>query len=346
MINRDIHFNVQNLIEIAVVALIGLALWNIRDFILVLAVALVISTFIEDFVKRGKKHKIPRALSVVLFYIVALTLFLGLLVFLVPVLVKEVGLLSQIYPEIQNFVNLELLQKTIGNAGNFREVLDQINQASIGSVLFKNLSVLFGNIFNVVFVFIISFYLSIQEGSFDKVLKIFTPLPYEEKVLDLWHRSQTKIGTWFRGQLLIALILTILTYAGLSLFGLPYAFLLSLLAGVFGLVPYGIFLAILPAMAIGASNGGIRTAFLVLVFYILLQQVLDYILQPIILKRLTGIPSLMVILSVIIGAKLFGFFGLILAVPTSLFVLEWIGDREQARMNERASRQEQTAHTD
>lgn len=332
---QHIHFDISNLIRIALVAFLGFAVWNILDFIVVLAVALVVSTFIEDFVRRGKKHKIPRAVSVILFYLITLVLFLGVLVFLIPALTREIGLLSQIYPEIQGLINIDVLQNATGDATSIREFVSHVNQVSLSDVLFKNLSLFFGGIFNLAFIFIFSFYLSIQEGSFDKVLRIFTPIHHEEKVLNLWHRTQVKIGSWFRGQLIIALALTILTYIGLSLFGVPYAFLLSMLAGLFGLIPYGILIAIVPTLIMGFLNGGLIMVALILGFYILLQQVLDYVLQPIILKRLTGIPSLLVILSVVIGAKLFGFFGLILAVPVTLFILECIDDREKVRIQKR-----------
>lgn len=332
---QRIHFDTANLIRVAFVVLLGFAVWRIFDFVIVLAVALVVSTFIEDFVKRGRKHRIPRAVSVILFYLISILLFLGILVFLIPALAQEVDLLARIYPEIQTVINLDVLNDAAGGAYNVQDVLAQISQVSFGDVLLKNLSLFFGGILNVVFIFIFSFYLSIQEGSFDKLLRIFTPLHHEEKVLDLWRRTQLKIGSWFRGQLIIALALTILTYIGLSLFGVPYAFLLSLLAGLFGLIPYGILIALIPALLMGFSEGGIGMLLLILGFYALLQQILDYILQPIILRKLTGIPSLLVILSVVIGAKLFGFFGLILAVPVTLFILECVEDREKRRMRER-----------
>jgi len=140
---------------------------------------------------------------------------------------------------------------------------------------------------------------------------------------------QRKVGSWFRGQLLISLILIAVTYIGLSIMGLPYAFLLSLLAGLFGLVPYGIFLAILPTIGIAFIHGGGWMALYVIVFYFVLQQILDLFLQPLIVKKLTGIPSVLVILSITIGAKLFGIYGLFLAIPIALFVLEVIAESEK-----------------
>lgn len=328
---KYIAFDTLNLLKIPLVAALVYGVWLTRDLLLVLLVALVVSTFIEEFVVRGKKYKIPRALSVVLFYLTAFVLFAGIMIFLIPVIGKELSGLSSLFPEISNYIDVQFLTDQIDKSGGVKSIFDQIRNLSIGEKLISNLSALFGNIFNAVLVFITSFYISIQEGTIEKVLRLLTPLRYENKVIEVWNRTQSQIGSWFRGQLIIALILVVLTYISLSLIGVPYAFLLSLLAGLFGLVPYGIFLALLPAVAFGFTAGGFKMAIIVALIYMLIQQLLDYVLQPIILKKMTGIPSLLVILSVIFGAKIFGIYGLLVAVPMSLFALELVSEFEKSK---------------
>jgi len=70
-----IHFDKHNLFEVALVGAIIYALWSIGDFLLVLGAGLILSTFIEDFVVRGKKYKIPRLASVILFYIIMVIIY-------------------------------------------------------------------------------------------------------------------------------------------------------------------------------------------------------------------------------------------------------------------------------
>ena len=77
-----IHFDKHNLFEVALVAGVLFALWHIRDFILVLAVALILSTFIEDFVQIAKKRRIPRIVSVISFYLLAIVVLVAALIFL------------------------------------------------------------------------------------------------------------------------------------------------------------------------------------------------------------------------------------------------------------------------
>ena len=330
-----IHFNKNNLFEITLIGVLLYVLWSISSFLLVLGVALIVSTFIEDFVVRFQKYHVPRVISVILFYIIATLIFVVILVFVLPILTKEILNLAQFYPEVQIFIetNTIFTQFTDTNI-NINNIIEQLQDESVRNSIFSGISTFFGGIFNLIVIFIVSFYLSISQNGIDQVLRIFTPLKYKESVISIWHRVQKKIGSWFRGQLMISLILIIFTYIGLALFGIPYSFLLALLAGVFGLVPYGIFLALLPAAALGIGHGGIWMGVGIIIFYFILQQILDIGLQPLIVKKLTGVPPLVVIISVIVGAKLFGFYGLLLAIPLALFAMEIIAESEKQKLKQ------------
>ncbi|MGB0925427.1 MAG: AI-2E family transporter, partial [Minisyncoccia bacterium] len=255
-------------------------------------------------------------------------LFFGILIFLVPVVINEVGSLSTVYPEITQFINPDVLSTDLAGASSLSDVIAKIQNTPVEK-LFSSLGSLFGGIFNLIVVFVISFYLSMQDHGLDRVFKIFTPKKYEDSIRRVWKRTQTQIGGWFRGQLIIAVLLAVVTYIGLLLFGIPYALLLALLAGLFGLVPYGIFIAVIPAIGLGFIYGGLWKAFGVGVFYSMIQMLLDNVVQPLILNKIVGIPSLLVILSMIIGAKLFGIAGLIIGIPLALFGLEIIAEIEK-----------------
>ncbi len=322
-----IKFDLYNLMAIVGLGFLGFAFWSVRGFLLMLVVALVLSTFIEDFVIRGERYKIPRFVSVLLFYLAIFILFSGIIIFIIPVLVNEVGTLAHYYPSITEFIHVKEVTSSLGEVSSLSEALDRLKDVSFQTI-FLNIGSFFGGVFNVILVFIVSFYLSMQGNSIDRLLKIFAPKRYESSISRVWHTTQKKIGGWFRGQLVIALLLTVITYIGLSLMGIPYAFLLSMLAGLFGLVPYGIFIALIPAAMLAGFKIGWQMGIGVVFFYWIVQQVLDYGIQPLLFKKMIGIPPLIVILSVIAGAQLFGMAGLIIAVPVSIFGLEIIAEIE------------------
>jgi len=328
--NMTIKFDPYNLIALFGIGAIGYAIWSVRGFLLMLLVAIVISTFIEDFVKRWEKYKIPRVASVLIFYVIMMMLFFGIIIFMIPVIVTEVSTLAGFFPEIAQYVNFDFLSQQFDKISGTEDILSKIRQTPVDQ-LFTTLGSFFGGILNLIIIFIVSFYLSVQDHGLDRVLRIFTQKKYEESVLRVWHNTQLKIGGWFRGQLIIAALVVVITYIGLSIIGIQYALLLSLLAGLMGLVPYGIFIALLPAVGIGFLHSGWQTGLMVLAFYMIVQQILDYVVQPFIFKKITGIPSLLVILSVIIGAKLFGFAGLIIAIPLALLGLEIVDEIENVK---------------
>lgn len=333
-----IHFDKHNLFEVALIGALIYALWTIGDFLLVLGAGLIFSTFIEDFVQTVRKYKIPRVPAVIIFYVLATLIFGAIFLFIIPILAREIGALAQVYPELQTFLETNTLfvqANTNLNSLSVGNVLEQLQDEGIRNQFKSSALNFFGGVLNLLIIFVVSFYLSVQEKGIDAMLRIFTPLKYEEMVVSLWHRVQRKVGSWFRGQLIIALILTVLTYAGLALFGVPYAFILALLAGVFGLVPYGVFLALLPAIVLAAAEGGVWMGVAVIAFYFILQQILDLVLAPLIVKKLTGVPSLVVIISVFIGTKLFGLYGLVLAIPIALFAMELVAESEKYKSRQR-----------
>lgn len=329
--HNTLRLSTAQLFKIPLVGLIAYGFWQLRGFLMLLVLALIISTFIEDFVQRGKKYHIKRIISVLAFYVIGTVLVVGTLFFILPIFGQEFISLLEYSPMIADAIGDGNIVDKVKELSSFANVMDLVKGLSIDAGTFKPILSIFGGVFNVFIVFIVSFYLSVHEGMFEKLVLLVSPKRYQKKAVGVWHRTQKKIGSWFRGQLIIALILVVLTYIGLTLLGIPYAFLLSLLAGLFGLVPYGIFLALIPAMSLGFTHTNWYTGFLVMGMYLLIQQVLDYILQPIILKKMTGIPSLLVILSVIIGATLFGLIGVLIAVPVALFGIELVAEIQQKK---------------
>lgn len=334
MNNMKIHFDINNLFKVAVFIVVMLLLFEIRNLLLILLASVIIATFAEGFINVAKKIHIPRIVSVIFFYLMIVVLFGGIIFFMVPVLGKELSSLQTLYPEISQYVqNAQLLRDVAEQNITLTEFFDGNDGGAIAQSLFQNISTLVGGLVNLIILFVVSFYLSVQEQGIERFIRILTPIKQEEYAVDLWRRTKKKIGAWFNGQLLLALILTVLTYIGLALLGSPYALLLAILAGIFGMIPYGIVLALVPAVVIAFIHGGWRFGLMVLLMYWIIQQITDYVLQPLILKKLTGLPTLVVILSIIIAGSLAGVIGVVIAVPLAVFILELVHDREHSKQH-------------
>jgi predicted PurR-regulated permease PerM len=135
-----------------------------------------------------------------------------------------------------------------------------------------------------------------------------------------------------QGQLLLSLIVAVLVYLGLTILGVPYAFLLAIGAGVLELIPvFGSILAAIPAIAIAFVNGGTTLLLLVAGLYLIVNQFQSNLIYPLVVKKVVGVPPLLVILSLIIGMQLAGFLGIILSVPVAAALQEFVTDVQKEK---------------
>ncbi len=194
------------------------------------------------------------------------------------------------------------------------------------------LSVAFGSIFNVMLIVLISFYLSIQEKGIENFIRLIFPITYEDYVVDLWGRTSKKIGLWIKGQVVLGLVVAVLIYLMLSLIGVEYALLLAAIAGIMELVPYGVMIALIPAMAISCLSGGISSALMVAGAYLIVHQFEVFLFAPLIIKQIVGLSPIVIILAAMIGFELGGFWGIALSIPVAVFVMEILNDIEKDKI--------------
>jgi predicted PurR-regulated permease PerM len=320
-------------------------LYYLRDIFLILLTSIVIASFVEATANRLARIRLNRTFAVVLIYILIVLLFAGLFYVFAPIIITEVASLTPMvqkyFPtaEIPTFLtgkNLTQAEKIITSLSQSGSIGDVVNGAQaiaskISGGIFGILAALFGGIINLVLVTVISFYLSIQENGIEKFLRIIVPQKNEDYIVGLWKRTQRKIALWIKGQLLLGLIIGIVTFIGLTLLDVPYALILAIFAAIFELIPFGIVLAAIPAISFGYMQGGFVLALIVAGFYTIVQQLENYFLQPLVIKKVIGISPLVVLLSVLMGAALAGFWGLILAIPVAVSILEYMGDIEKKK---------------
>ena len=158
------------------------------------------------------------------------------------------------------------------------------------------------------------------------------PTEYQAYVLNLWKRSQDKIGKWMQGQLVLAVIVGVLLYLGLIILGMPYALLLAVWpASSSSSRSSGKYLRRYPASLLRFANGGVTEAILVGGLYLVVQQFEANLIYPVVVKKVVGVPPLLVIFALLIGFKLFGFLGVLLSVPIAGAVQELVADIEKRK---------------
>jgi predicted PurR-regulated permease PerM len=344
--NINISISTNTIIKILLVGVLIFAVIKLSNIVLVILTAIVVASFVESAVRKLKPYIKNRTFAVFLIYIITISIAIGLSSVFMPVFVEEMSILvSSLSQYIPNSSILNSFQPdTISGA---KGVVSTISRnASLGDIIRSAQTLItslsggfmdvfggaFGGVLNFVLILIISFYLSITEKGIENFLRIITPRDTEEYIIGLWQRTEHKIGLWAQGQVMIGLIIGVLSYLGLTILGVKYSLVLAIVTGFLEMIPFGIFLAMIIVTIFGFLDGGITMALLSFGLYFILHQFESYLIYPLIIKKVIGISPLVVILSIIIGAELAGFLGVILAIPVAVCLLEFLDDLEKKKI--------------
>jgi predicted PurR-regulated permease PerM len=322
--------------------LLTYVLFLLKDVLLMVLVSIVIASFVEAGVHAMGRYGVRRMVSVPIIFTAIILIIFAIFYAFVPIIVRELSdmltLLFQYLPSGTD-INQQSIQgatdfvSNITKQSSINDLLANIKTASVvlsnGATAFIGST--FGGLLNFILVVVMSFYLSIQEKGIDSFLRLITPAKNERYVLDLWSRTQRKIGLWFKGQLMLGLIIGGITCIVLALLGVQYAFLIGLITGIAELIPFGVIFAAVPAILLSVIDGGAFLGIKVLIFYVVIQQIENYVLSPIVARRVVGIPPLVVLLAFLMGITLAGFWGALIAMPVAVFILEYMSDVEKQK---------------
>jgi len=335
---------------VLIIALAAL-LFYLRGTVLIVLTAIVIASAIEPAVVGLVKRRIPRILSVIIVYLILIAIFFGIFYFFLPSVFND---LADFIAALPTYIDAaartgiishyaEIVGGPAGsNAISTTNILEGIRTSLGIDVLFTNtfaaIAAVFGGVFSFVLIVIFSFYFAVVETGVDDFLRVVTPRAHQAYVLGLWRRSQRKIGLWMQGQLLLAVIMGVLVYLGLTILGVPHALVLAVITAVFEIIPvFGPVFSAVPAVAIAFASGGAGLGLLTVALYVIAQQFENHLIYPLVVTRVVGVPPLLVILALIVGAELAGFLGVILSVPIAATIRELARDHESGRLREHAS---------
>jgi len=308
-------------------------LWLVRDVVAILILAIIVATAVSPAAGWLERKKIPRLLGVLAIYIFGFALVGFILYLLLPPLAAELGALANQFPlYYERLVNFFSAAQEPSDGFQLTQNMQQLlssassRLAQVASSLFSSILNLVGGIFAALIVIALSFYLATTGDGVRKFLTAITPGTYEEYIVQLWGRVEKKIGRWIRGQLLLGLIIGVIVFIGLKIFGIPYALSLAVLAGVLELLPFaGPIIAAVPAVILGFINS-ITLGLILMVFYTLVQQLENQLIVPQVMKRAVGMHPVVVIVALLAGAKLGGIVGVLIAIPVAVALIELFED--------------------
>ncbi len=308
---------------VGILALVGIIYYAL-DIWLAVFLAIVISSALDASVSWLEKKKIPRVIGALFIYLVGILALALVLYTVVPIALAELNIL------LKNAGKIGDAAFGVSEAGKYVAIVNEglgklANIFLSGSFSFFDvLSQFIGGATLAISVFILSFYLTVDRDGVEKFLLEVMPTGYEEKILEVYYRTRLKIGRWFYGQLFLSLSLGFSVFLGLWFIGVKYSLLLGILTGLLELVPFvGPIVSGAIAVLI-ASSDSMNSAIYVFLLYLLVQQAESTLLVPAIMKLSTSLNPAVVLISLLVGARLFGVIGIVLAVPLAVMIEELI----------------------
>ncbi len=305
------------------------ALYLVRSELLVLYVSALFATGLAPLVRvierkrilLAGRRRIPRSAAILVIYGTVLGLLAALAAVVVPPLVAQAQQLWTDLPTRLELLQLKLVEWGVVPTGtSLVELLKRVPMAGSADAVTALIFALWGivgGLFGVVTILLLTFYfLAESETLFNLLVRLFPPAQ-RPRVAKVGELVAVKISAWLGGQILLGFIIGITSAIGLAILGVPYFFVLAVIAGIGEMIPMvGPLLAAIPTIAVaftvspglGAAAAGFCWA---------IQIIENNFLVPKVMSQQVGLSAITVIIALIIGSSLLGLPGALLAVPTA-----------------------------
>ena len=318
-----VDISVWTIIKLILVILSFYLLYLIKDTLALLFIVLILVATFSPVVENWSKKigRWPAVLSVILIFIAALALLVYLVV--PPVIYQTTQFISDLPGFAEKYSYLQRYVPTIEK--NLNTITSSFNDYTGGFISLT--ASIFGGIITFVMGFVLFVYLLIDEKGFKYSIVSIFPLEHRERLIEVIKKVAHKVGNWFRGQIILASCVAVIYFIGLTIIGVPFAVMLAVLSGVMDFIPVlGPTIAGAIAAFIALTDSPIK-ALIVIALYIAVQQLENTFLVPKIMQKAVGLSPIIIIIALLIGAKLMGIVGALLAVPISaslaVIIQEW-----------------------
>lgn len=325
--------------KVLLVLLLLLLIWvgyRVKGVILVVLAAFMLAYILEPIVIFMQAHRFSRtgaivtvyallfmaAVAAVLVAIPRIAVQLTELQSILPVYLKQLQQLGQLIQE--QAARFHLPQAMYEALQDGIHVLGERMTQSIGRGL-ESMMRAAGSLLDIFLVPVLSFYLLKDKALLQEQLWRVLPLSWHEDLERLWREIDQLIRHFLLGNVIVSLIVAAIVTVGLSIIGMDFALVCGLLVGALNIVPYfGAVIGAIPAVMLALFTS-VKQAAAVIVVMIIAQQLESDVITPKIIGEKIGVHPIAVILGILIWGKLWGIWGVLLAVPATAVVKVLLG---------------------
>jgi len=315
---------------VVAVVIVGAAMWAARAALMLIYVSAIIAMGFSPMVRFAdrprrasgeKRVRVRRTLAILAIYVTIIVALVTVALTVIPPLADQASQLwdrlPRLFRDFQEFLRRHrLLTQRVTLEQAVQTASAGENGNAVNTVLTAIWSVV-GGVFGLVTILILSFYLLVEgHALFDYVTR-FVPDASRQRFITVAAASVEKVSAWLRAQFILAFVMAAFAGIGLGLMGVPYYYVVALLAAVGETIPIvGPIVAGVTAVAI-ASTVSTKLAITVGVYFFILHQLEANVLVPKIMEQRVGVSPVTVIIALLIGVELWGIVGALLAIPTA-----------------------------
>lgn len=314
------------------IALVGWLVYLLAPVLTPFVASALLAYVGDPLADRLQKLRMPRTLAVVTVFLITFVLLALLILLVGPLIGAQVGALFDALPDIVRQVEQVWLPSIMGwlniDAGadigvgpflaKYGEMFGSWSGKALVSVS-KSGGVLAAAVFSLFLIPIITFYLLRDWDSIIAHLGALVPESQRETIHELARESDEVLGAFLRGQILVMIALAVIYTLGLSLVGVKYAVAIGVVAGLVSFVPYlgFVFGILLAGMTVALEPNPLWSLVGVVATFSVGQLIEGSVLTPKLVGDRIGLHPVIIIFAVAAGGQLFGFFGILLALPAA-----------------------------
>jgi predicted PurR-regulated permease PerM len=318
------------LITIGLIAL-ALLLWAGRNVLFVLFFGVLVGIFFTVFADRLVDWGVPRAVAVVAVLLGTLVVLAAFLMLVWPTVRDQLTMLGRELPQVADDLRdwfeaqYRAVVGRVGETpGDLEEQVRTGLSEQVGAVIGGAIPIVntaLGAVAGALIVLAVGIYTAIDPGLYRRGVQRLVPPRHRPRTDLALERTGHSLRRWMVGTLINMVLVGLMTGIGLWLLGIPAAIALAVIAGVLEFIPIiGPILASIPAIALALTVSP-TTALWVTLFYVVIQQVESNVLTPVVMRGAVRLPPALTVLFQTLMAVIFGFPGLLLAVPILAVVM-------------------------
>jgi len=321
---RIIRISTATILRAVAAVVLLVFVWVVRDIIALVFVALILAALMMPFAQWMKRFRIPSSVSVLLFYGFLLGIVALVSVIVIPQIIRQLSDLGSMFTTswtaamsrasaIKVFIVQHGMEQNVQNSiASIEAYIGQL----IGNV-YGVVSGFIGGIAALVLVFVLAFYMVAEEREGVRFFKNIIPDEYQEFAANLMYEVERKFSRWLVGQVVLCFIIGLCYFVGLSIIGVDGALVLGILAGFFEIVPYlGPILGGIVIVLVAFTQAPILAVFAAILMMVI-QWLENNLLVPKVMQKAVGLNPVLSIVALLVGAKIFGFVGMILSIPVT-----------------------------